>query len=91
MNRFEIFNMYLAIKQELIKDLVDVYNRQVHFTQKFRGDLFTDVNVGIGRDEDSGNKMIQIFIRHDGKYIKENIEFDFNGQYSTIIKSNLHE
>ncbi|MBV1929632.1 MAG: hypothetical protein KUG81_09000 [Gammaproteobacteria bacterium] len=91
MNRFEIFNMYLAIKQELITDLVDVFNRQVYFTKRYRGDIKTDVNVGIGRDEDTGNKMIQIFIRHNGMYIKENIVFNFKGLYTTTIKSNLHE
>ena len=91
MDRFDIFNKYLTIKQDLVQDLVDVYNRQRYFSKKYRGDKFTDINVSVGEDNESGLKMIQIFIRHKDLYIKENITFNFKGLYKGTIKSNLHE
>lgn len=91
MNRYDIFNKYLLIKQDIVSDLVDVYNRQKYYSKKYRGNLHTDINVSIGEEEESGLKMVQIFVRHKNLYIKENITFNFNGLYKGTIKSNLHE
>lgn len=86
----DIFNKYLEIKQDLVNNLRDVFNRQHYYTHKYRGNVITDINVGLMYDTD-GNKIIQIFIRNNGKWIKDKLTFNFKGLYRSEIKTNMYE
>lgn len=86
----EIINKHLEIKQDLISNLRDVFNRSNYFTRKYRGNRLTDINVSIDFDVDQ-NKVIQIFIRHKDKWIKERITFNYKGLFLSNIKTNINE
>lgn len=73
-----------------MENLSDVYNRQHYFTHKYRGNLLTDINVGVGLADNGSDKTIQIFVRHKKLYIRENIIYNSNGLFKTVIKTNLH-
>lgn len=89
--KIEIFNKYLEIKKDLISNLKDVYNLKNYYTKKYRGNILTDINVGVGLAENAKDYTIQIFLRHNGLYIKENITYNLGGLFESKIKSNLHE
>lgn len=84
----KVFYRYLEIKQDLLNNLKDVFNRQHYYTRKYRGNVITDINVAIDITPEK-NKMIQIFVRHDNKWIRDRIIFNSKGIVSTNIKSNL--
>jgi len=85
----KVFYRYLEIKQDLINNLRDVFNRQHYYTHKYRGNAVTDISVVVETTPQK-NKLIQIFVRHNGKWIKDKIVFNSKGIVSTEIKSNLH-
>ena len=70
----EIFNKYLNIKQDLINNLAEVFNRKEYYTKKYRGNLLTDINVSIDYGP-SNEKVIQIFIRYEDEWIKDTIKY----------------
>ncbi len=89
--KIDIFIKYLEIKKDLISNLQDVTNRQNYYSKKYRGNFFTDINVSIGLAENGIDQAIQIFIKHKGLFIKENIVYNSQGLFESVIKSNLHE
>lgn len=89
-NSIDIFNKYLEIKQDLINNLGDVFNRSVYYTKKYRGNRITDINVGLLYDS-QGNKIIQIFIRNNGKYIRDSLTFNSKGLFISDIKTNMYD
>ena len=84
----EVFDKYLEIKQDLINNLGDIFNRQHTYTHKYRGNLLTDINVGLDITEDR-KKIIQIFVRHDNMWIRDRLIFDSKGYFESNIKTNL--
>jgi hypothetical protein len=84
----EVFYKYLEIKQDLINNLKDVFNRQHYYTHKYRGNIDTDINVVVDITPER-NKLIQIFVRHNKKWIRDKIVFNDKGILSTEIRSNL--
>ena len=89
--QLDVFNKYLEIKKDILDNLKDVYNRQVYYTHKYRGNLLLDLHVGIGEAEEyESKKEIQIFIRFKNYYIKDNIVYDHNNFFKSTIKTNLH-
>lgn len=85
-----VFYKYLEIKQDLLNNLREVFNRQNYYSKKYRGNILTDINVAIDITPE-GNKMIQIFIRHDGYWIKDRVEFNREGIVNSIVKHNFYE
>lgn len=86
----QVFNKYLEIKQDLINNLQDVFNRQHYYTHKYRGNRLTDVNVSLDYGP-SNEKIIQIFVRHDGQWIKDVLKFKTGGFFNSEIKTNLND
>jgi hypothetical protein len=72
--REEVFNKYLEIKQDLINNLNEVFNRKEHYTKKYRGNLLTDINVSIDYGP-YNEKIIQIFVRHGDYWIRDIIKY----------------
>ena len=89
--KLELFNKYLEIKQDLMNNLQDIPNRTNYYSKKYRGDIVTDINVGLGVGENGKDYTIQIFLRHKELYIKDNIKYNLKGLFSSTIKSNLNE
>tara|TARA_R110000822_G_scaffold302649_1_gene426925 strand:- start:12508 stop:12789 length:282 start_codon:yes stop_codon:yes gene_type:complete len=89
--KLEIFNKYIQIKQDLMNNLHEVYDRQHYYTHKYRGNILTDINVAVGEAESGNFKHIQIYIRHKDLYFKENIDYNHTGHYESTIKTNIHE
>tara|TARA_R110000772_G_scaffold54130_2_gene123593 strand:+ start:2241 stop:2525 length:285 start_codon:yes stop_codon:yes gene_type:complete len=90
--KIEVFNKYLEIKKDLMANLEEVYNRSNYYSKKYRGNILTDINVGIGEAEYGGtDKAIQIYVRHNGFFIKDNIIYNSKGLFKSTIKSNLYE
>lgn len=86
----KVFYRYLEIKQDLINNLRDVFNRQNYYTRKYRGNVNTDISVIVDTTPDK-NKVLQIFIRHDGKWIRDRIVFNSKGIVKTEIRNNLYD
>jgi len=86
----DIFNQYLKIKQDLVNNLNDVFNRQHTYTHKYRGNIDTDINVGLmyGTNKE---RIISIFIKHKGIWIKDILTININGEFYSKIKTNLYE
>jgi hypothetical protein len=85
----DIFDKYLEIKQDIIGNLKHVFNRQTTYTKKYRGNRFTDINVAFDTIEDN-KKIIQIYIRHKDKYIRDRIMFNKKGLLGSEIKTNIN-
>lgn len=85
-----VFYKYLEIKQDLLNNLRDVFNRQNYYSKKYRGNLLTDINVAIDFTPE-GNKMIQIFVRHDDYWIKDRVEFNREGIVNSNVKHNFYD
>jgi len=83
-----VFNKYLTIKQDLINNLDEVFNKQHTYTHKYRGNLITDINVSL--DYGANNeKIIQIFVRNNNKWIRDRLSI-FGGRiYDSEIKTNI--
>lgn len=84
----EIFNMYLEIKQDLVSNLDIVFMRSHTYTHKYVGNYVTDINVAI-EEKGEGMKLIQIFVRHKGKWIKDVLMFNSTGVITDKITSNF--
>lgn len=85
-----VFNKYLSIKADLVNNYKEVFNRQRYYTHKYRGDRFTDINVAVDITPNS-TKIIQIFVRKDGYWIKDRIEFDRTGIIAHDVKHNFYD
>jgi len=86
MNKVEtdVFNRYLEVKQDLVNHLYEVFNKQHTYTHKYRGNLITDINVALSYGA-KNEKVIQIFIRHKEKWIKDVLSI-YDG---VILDSNI--
>lgn len=85
----DVFNKYLQIRQDIINNLKDVFNREQHYTRKYRGNMITDVNVSLNTTPDK-LKEVQIFVRHRKKYIRERLRFNYKGVVESEIITNLY-
>lgn len=92
MNKVEqnVFNKYLEIKQDIINNLKIVFNKQHTYTHKYRGNLLTDINVSLDYGP-RNEKIIQIFVQHDGKYINDRLSFQNGEYYESTVKTNLYD
>ena len=86
----EIFNKYLEIKQDLIGNLRDVWNRRNTYIRKYRGNEKTNINVAVTNTEE-GNKLLQIFVGYEKLWIKDVLIFNSQGLVSSKITTNLGE
>lgn len=83
-----LLNKYLEIKQDLINNLRDLWNRQKYYTGKYRGNELTNIFVGI--DETSeGNKLLIIFLQHQDFWIRDELVFNSKGIVKTKITNNF--
>lgn len=85
----EIFNRYLEIKQDLINNLSEVFNRDHYYTHKYRGNIVTDINVSLAEGS-RGEKIIQIFIRHKDKWIKDVLSLYGGRMEDSTVTTNLY-
>ena len=88
--KMNLFNRYLEIKQDLINNIKDVFNRSNYYTKKYRGNIVTDINIGLDYDENL-NKVIQIYIKHRGVFVKDRLIFNEKGIINSEIKTNIYE
>lgn len=86
----DVFNKYLEIKQDLVNNLKEVFNKQHTYTHKYRGNINTDINVALDYGP-SNERIIQIFVRHKGKWIKDVLTINTNGYFNSEVKTNLYE
>ena len=85
----EVFNKYLEIKQDIINNLSNVFNKQITYTKKYRGNILTDINVGFF-PLDYDNHAIQIFVRHRDIWVRDILIFNKKNKYvRSDIKSKL--
>ena len=84
----EIFERYLEIKQDIVNNLQDVFMRSHYWTHKYVGNRLTDLNVALGESGD-GTRSVQIFIRYDGKWIRDVLKYNSGGVISDNITSNF--
>lgn len=85
-----VFNKYLQIKQDLVNNFRDVFRRQHYYTHKYRGNRTIDINVSIDITPHN-TKIIQIFVRRDGIWIRDRIEFDSSQIIENNIKHNFYD
>lgn len=89
--RIDIFNKYLEVKQDLVNNLKDIFNRSHYYTHKYRGNMYTDLNVALSYDE-SRNRIVQIFIRNNGKWIRDVMKFNpYTGYFESELRTNLYD
>lgn len=87
----DVFNKYLEIKQDLVNNIPKIFNRQLTYTKKYRGNMVTDINVGF-YPIDYTYHAVQIFVRHGGAWIRDIMVFDGKNKYlHSDIKSNLRQ
>jgi len=84
----QIFNKYLEIKQDLVFNIKDVWNRKNYYTKKYRGNMLTNINVAVEYTTD-GNKKLQIFVEHDKRWVRDVLIFNSKGIVSSNVKMNL--
>ena len=83
-----LFNKYLEIKQDLISNLNDVFNKSHTYTHKYRGNITTDVNVSLDYGP-RNEKIIQIFMRTQELWIKDVLSI-LNGRIvESTIQTNI--
>lgn len=85
-----VFHKYLEIKSDLVNNFKEVFNRQQYYTHKYRGNVTTDINVAIDITPER-TKIIQIFVRRDGYWIKDRIEFDSKEVLNHDITHNFYD
>jgi len=85
-----VFNKYLEIKTDLVNNFKEVFKRQQYYTHKYRGNLLTDINVAIDITPHN-TKIIQIFVRRDGYWVKDRIEFDSKQIIDHNVKHNFYD
>lgn len=83
-----VWGIYLEIKQDLINNLNDVFARQHTYTHKYRGNITTDMNVSLDYGP-RNERIIQIFVRHDGKWIRDRLSILKGRVFDNEIKSNI--
>lgn len=86
----DVFYKYLEIKQDLINNLRDVFLRTNYYTHKYRGNINTDINVAISENEIKEQK-VQIFVRHEGIYIKDIMVYNSKGLKDSFIITNMYD
>lgn len=84
----KVFDKYLEIKQDLINNLDELFNKQHTYTHKYRGNILTDINVALDVTEDR-KKVIQIFVRHNGMWVRDRLTYDNTGIINSDIKTNI--
>lgn len=87
MNQINIEDKYRTIKEDIINNISEVFDRENYYTHKYRGDEWNDINVSIDSETDN-NKTIQIFLRNNSGYIKDKIVVTKDG-YNDNYESNL--
>lgn len=85
-----VFYKYLQIKQDIVNNFKEVFYRQHYYTHKYRGNRNTDINVGIDITPNN-TKVVQIFVRKDGYWIRDRIEFDSKEVIEHDIKHNFYD
>lgn len=85
----EIFTKYLEIKQDLINNLKDVFNREHYYTHKYRGNIVSDINVSLSLGA-KNEKIIQIFVRSKGKWIKDILSLYDSKLFNSEVTTNLY-
>lgn len=86
----DVFNKYLEIKQDIVNNMSTVFNKQITFTKKYRGNIVTDINVGFF-PLDYGTHAIQIFVRHKAEWMRDIMVFDSKNKYLySNIKTTLN-
>jgi hypothetical protein len=85
-----VFNKYLEIRADITENFKEVFKRQHYYTHKYRGDRYTDINVAIDITPNN-TKIIQIFIRKDGFWIKDRIEFTSKEIIDHHVKHNFYD
>jgi hypothetical protein len=87
----DIFTKYLEIKQDVVNNIPSIFNRQLTFSRKYRGNMLTDINVGFYLLEYQ-NHAVQIFIRHNNHWIKDVMVFNNKNKYLySDIKTTLRD
>lgn len=86
----DVFNKYLEIKQDIMSDLKQVFLRPNYYTKKYRGNLETDIHVGIS-ENDYNEHLVQIFVRHKGIWIRDKMIYNSKGLKNSYIKTNMEE
>lgn len=84
----DVFQRYLEIKQDIINNLAEVFNKQHTYTHKYRGNLLTDINVSLDYGP-ANEKIIQIFVRAKGKWIRDKLSIFEGRLFDSDIKSNI--
>ena len=70
----QVFNKYLEIKQDLINNLEEVFNRKNYYERKYRGNANTNINVSVDYGP-YNEKVIQIFVQHQDEWIRDTIKY----------------
>jgi len=86
----DVFNKYLEIKQDILSNLKEVFLRPNYYTRKYRGNLNTEINVAVS-ENDFREHSVQIFVRHDGVYIIDNMLYDSKGLKESKIRTNISD
>lgn len=85
-----VFYKYLEIKQDLMNNLREVFLRPNYYSKKYRGNINTDINVGI-MENDLREHRVQIFVRHGGIWVRDIMIYDSKGLKESQIKTNMYE
>jgi hypothetical protein len=86
-----VFNKYLEIKNDLVNNFKEVFNRQKYYSRKYRGNKYCDINVAIEDVTPNKTKLIQIFVRRDGFWVRDRIEFNSERLISHDITHNFYD
>ena len=71
-----------------MSNLKEVFLRPNYYTKKYRGNLLTDINVGVS-ENDYKEHIVQIFVRHGGIWIKDVMVYNSKGLKNSSIKTNM--
>ena len=83
-----VFQKYLEIKQDLVQNIKEIFLRRNYYTKKYRGNILTDIFVGLDVDEHKRNR-ITIFVRHKDRYIKDVLLLHKREIIDSNIKANI--
>ena len=84
----DVFNKYLEIKQDLISNLGEVFNRTHYYTHKYRGNITTDINVSLDYGP-RNEKIIKLFIRANKKWVRDILSIYEGRLFTSDIKTNI--
>ena len=88
----DILAKYTEIEADILENMQDVFNRQIYYTTKYRGDRLNDVNVGVFLG-DGNIPTVQIFIRNKTGCIRTQFTFTRDSREITnklILNFNQH-